>query len=215
MGQIGEVMTVNGEQVDPEELVKAVDGQADGESSSDEVREVGPNGFPLGTPIKEMTLEQQVAYFKFQNRKTEKSFHALKKQLEEATSESESAVQAARDASFDAGRSQGLQIAAEMELRRVGGWSDEQFEVVRKALNMEAFVTGDGLDVEAIHAFAGGGAADAAPARSAIPGAPSDEAIERFRNAGGPIPVGNKGVDMNAVKQAEIDRLTSGRKEKN
>ena len=72
-------------------------------------------------------------------------------------------------------------------------------------------MTADGLDVEAIHAFAGG---------DNRPGAepyvwPSNADIDMVNNAGGPIPAGNKGVDMNAVKQAEIDRLTSGRKEKN
>lgn len=55
-----------GEDLNDQDLEADLDDED--ESGDDEV-ELGPNGYPLATPVKDMTAEHQAAYWKFQARK--------------------------------------------------------------------------------------------------------------------------------------------------
>lgn len=153
---------VNGE-VDMTDVDKG-SGQVDGAASDSEPkspvvkvdsgsepadREVGPNGFPENTPIAEMTLEEQVAYHKYQKRKAEAKLEKVRRDADGRVPASE--VDSARDE----GLVQGLTVAAKIELARRLGVDDSDVEPVLDMLKPGALVSDGALNMDAIKAVAG------------------------------------------------------------
>lgn len=117
-------------------------------------------GFPAETPVADMTTEQQVAYWKHQSRKHESTVKSLgdieelknaKAELErvrqEQLSESEKAIEAAREEGRKAGRAESQPKLVESTFRGVGSQknlSDDQVNQIVAGINHTAFLTDTG-----------------------------------------------------------------------
>lgn len=130
--------------------------------------DVSDRGFPAKTPIKDMTVEQQLAYFKFQDRKkadTLKSradyddLRTFKENAEAAAlSDHDKAIKAARDEGRNSAITEAGSRAAAAIYRanlQARGKDAAALELAAKAFNANAFIdskTGD-VDTDGIAAF--------------------------------------------------------------
>ena len=137
------------------------------EEKHDEVTGTDTDSFPADTPVKDMTPEQQVAYWKHQARKHENrarpknfdeivakaaKFNELAKQQ---MSDSERAVAEAKAAAFAEGRKALAPSVVRAELRaELPHLSSGQLDDLLENVAVEKFVTDDGVDVERIRRFA-------------------------------------------------------------
>jgi hypothetical protein len=127
-------------------------------------------GFPAGTPVAEMTTEQQVAYWRHYARQHEDranargDYDAVKAKADELDklradqmSEQEKAVNAAREAALQEGRTGALRDANVSAVRAIldaslqaRGRTPDQVEALLKHTNFETFVTDGAPDTGAI-----------------------------------------------------------------
>jgi alanyl-tRNA synthetase len=131
-------------------------------------------GFPADTPVAEMTVDQQAAYWKHQSRKHEErarsreDYDAVKakaaeldKIREQQMSETEKAVTKAREEALAEGK---RQAAAEVNSKYTRamlemaltsrGRSTEQVETLLRHVNFESYVANGEPDTDAIAAYA-------------------------------------------------------------
>jgi hypothetical protein len=148
-----------------EEHDDAGTGDANGQSGGQPDR-----GFPAGTPVAEMTTEQQVAYWRHYARQHEERANArgdydavkakaaeLDKIREQQMSEQEKAVKAAREAALAEGRTGALRDANTSAVRAIldaslqaRGRTPEQVAAMLAHTNFESFVTDGAPDTGAI-----------------------------------------------------------------
>lgn len=127
-------------------------------------------GFPENTPVAEMKVDQQAAYWKYQSRKHEarsteradyddlkKKAEAHDKAVEAAKSEADKAVDAAREEGRKAAGRDANEKAATAILKaslKARGKTDEQVTTLVAATNVGAFLTDDDVDTDKVAAFA-------------------------------------------------------------
>jgi len=162
----------------------------------------GPHGFPVNTPIKDMTAEQEAAYHKYHKRKAENRVRELERQVNGSQDAGEQAIEDARNA----GRAEGLAVAAESELARLTGRSKEDLAVLTAVLPQTAFVKDGALDLDAIQKVA-----NLVTAQN-----PSQKrgSLDDFNNPGSAPPKNNKVDSVSAAKDVEAQRLAKILKEK-
>lgn len=145
-----------------------VDTGAGSDTGGDESGGTGEtDSFPVDTPVKDMTPEQQVAYWKHQARKHENrarpknfdeivakaaKFDELAKQQ---MSDNERAVEEAKAVAFAEGRKALVPSLVRAELRaELPHLSAGQLDDLLENVAVEKFVTDDGVDVERVRRFA-------------------------------------------------------------
>lgn len=133
------------------------DGGAGGDGGTPQV---GPNGYPEATPVKDMTAEHQAAYWKHQSRKHEQAakdradYEAIKAerdQLKAATlSDAEKAVEEARKdertkaEAETAARYVNRLVDAEFKASLAGRRTPEQIATLLEGINHKNFLTDTG-----------------------------------------------------------------------
>lgn len=175
------------------------EGDAGGDGSQSSPDPARPNGFPENTPIADMTLEEQVAYHKFQKRKTEAKLRQLQKQAPAQGS------QVDVDAVRAEGLTQGLAEAARIDLARRANVdpSDAAFRAVVDLFPDSALVKDGKLDDSVL------GQISTVLAGS---GAQSNNVNRAFNNAGGGRQEGHKAHSIKASKQKEDARIEAAGK---
>lgn len=116
---------------------------------------------PEGTPVADMTVEQQAAYWKSRSRQNESRAAATKReldQLKQATlTEAERAVEAARNEGRAAALAEVGSTAVSAFIKgrvSAGLLSEERAEVLAKGINTAAFVTDTGdVDLDGLKAY--------------------------------------------------------------
>jgi DNA-binding helix-hairpin-helix protein with protein kinase domain len=131
-------------------------------------------GFPADTPVAEMTVDQQAAYWKHQSRKHEErarsreDYDAVKakaaeldKIREQQMSETEKAVNKAREEALAEGKRQAMTDLSTKYTRAMletalttRGRTPEQVETLLRHVNFESYVANGEPDTDAIAAYA-------------------------------------------------------------
>lgn len=135
--------------------------------------EAGDLGFPANTPIAEMTVEQQVAYWRHQSRKHEArardraDYDDLKAKADQydalaaaSKTEHQLELEAAKEEAAKAARAEeraraaGRLVEAEMRAAAAGRLTAEQLTAVIEPLDRSKFLDGDGeVDAEKVATF--------------------------------------------------------------
>lgn len=125
-------------------------------------------GFPEGTPIAEMTTEQQVAYWRYHARRHEQAYKALGDvpELQRKAAEADrlrAQTQTDQEKALDAAREEGRKAAAaelrprlvEAALRGAAtGLTKDQVDTLIAGANPDAFLTTDlAVDAEKVNAY--------------------------------------------------------------
>jgi hypothetical protein len=173
----------------------AADKAAADKLAADKAAEEAAQGFPGGTPIEQMTVEQREAYWKHQARKHEKranergDYDALKAAADELAA-LKLATATDEDKARDEARREGEVIGAEKYLKdavmgrfqALTNKSDEDVEAAFQFVDAKSFTDDKGnLDVEKIKTFAGAfGSSGESQSTDRVA-----EALARQRQAGG------------------------------
>lgn len=170
-------------------------------------------GFPLNTPVAEMTEGQQAAYWRNESKKQQriaesrKDYDAIKQERDTLvathTSEEEKAIADAKAAGLAEGTAKNLKTAVRGHLRALTLRPVEEIDSALEFIDVSKFAGADGdLDDAKLEAFAKtlGASADGA---GAPPIDPVREALERQQRGGGPA-----GGSIAAQEELEYQRLT-------
>jgi hypothetical protein len=172
---------------------------------------MGPNGFPLNTPWRQMTPEQQVSYHLYQSRKHEdalkaerarnadlaakaQQFDALseasKSELERERDAAKAEAEALRQAALEAKRSFGTQLVETKLAAAAPAKGMDPAALKTLAGDLTRFLSDDGVNTEAVDTFL-----------SALP----DKPVEQPRHGRGDLGAGNRGTAKTSGLQAGAD----------
>lgn len=193
----------------------AADKAAADKAAADKAAADAANGFPSETPVDDMTPEQQVAYWKHQARKHEKSdksksdYEDLKaKAAELATlkaataTEQEKAVDEARREGENIGAERYLKDAVKGYFRAATGKSNDEVDKAFEHIDAKSFVDGQGnVDVEKLEEFAKSFASETSD--TSHQSDPVKAAIERQRQGGG----GSGSGSVEEIRKARLEKL--------
>lgn len=153
-------------------------GQA-GAATGGEQQDPGDQGFPANTPVKDMTVDQQVAYWKVQARRHESraaahaDYDTIKTELEQLRARTQTAEEKAIEDAKAAGRAEATTatlprlLQAEFRAAAAGRVTPEQLASVTAPLDPKFFLTakGDEVDTAKVQTFIDG-IAPAAPGKT-------------------------------------------------
>lgn len=212
MSKIGDLtVTVDGEEISVSDYLTRQGVEFnESEDSSDEPdeREVGPHGFPENTPVKDMTDSERAAYYKYQNRKTEKRLQDL--QTASSSKSDDDAVEAARLAGLNAG----LTVAAKAEVARRLGAEPNDLEAVLSLMSEGALVKDGAVNEDAVASLVDTFSKVTKPGDNGSEG--GGENVNEKPEVSGPnftgltgqgVPKGNKAESVNSYQAAEKARM--------
>lgn len=186
-------------------------------SGSGESAEAGEHGFPADTPLAEMTVEQQVAYWRYHARKHESNRKpkdweqivadatAYREQQEANKSEGEKALDAARVEGERAGIKTMLRSAVSVHLMARTGLDGDAVADLLDALDLDKFYDseGDGLDIKKLDSVAD-------KLRVMGGGGKQSQAGGLARTLSNSVPAPNQSASIDSIRDAEKKRYVQG-----